>query len=61
MSTHSLACYDMQGMPLPRWRSDVPGLGQCIGSWPDGSSRGRHSRRDDRETPTAPPRRPPPL
>jgi hypothetical protein len=32
MSTQSLGYHDMQGTPLPRWRSDAPGLGQCIGS-----------------------------
>ncbi len=34
MSTHSVGRH-MQGMPLLRWRSDGPGLGQCIGSQPD--------------------------
>ncbi len=36
MSTHSVGRH-MQGTPLLRWRSDGPGLGQCIGSQPDGS------------------------
>ena len=31
MSTYSVGRH-MQGTPLLRWRSDGPGLGQCIGS-----------------------------
>lgn len=48
MSTHSVGRH-MQGTPLLRWRSDGPGLEQCIGSYTDGS-RCRPSQHGDQAT-----------